>query len=449
MDVRAIDVNAVWWGHPLEILMENAGKAIAKHCQNHKKIAVICGRGNNGGDGLVAARLLSNDGIHTKAYVLEGERSKLNELNLKLLEDKDIIMFSKAKELKLTEYDLIIDALIGEGFKGKLKEPMKSIIDEINKFDAEKISIDSPSAGEIEADSVISLHISKIPGAIVEDIGIPTEAMIYCGPGDVQVAIPKRIADSHKGDYGKVAIIAGSIDYIGAPMLAADAALRSGADLVTLYTPKKVAAKIEYNPNLIVRELESEEYITEKDVEKVLELDYDAILFGNGVGRKSKDAVKKLLMSKKPVVLDADGISMCKKEWLHENMIVTPHAKEYEKLYGMKPDKDNVLENAKKYKAIILSKGVIDYISDGVEIRENKSGNPHMTVGGTGDVLAGLTVGLLAQNHDMQKSATAAAFLTGVTGDMSATEFGVSMNASDMIEYISYGIQACQQITEE
>jgi hydroxyethylthiazole kinase-like uncharacterized protein yjeF len=449
VDYRALEMNAGWLGVSTEELMENAGKAVAKECRGFRRIAVFCGTGNNGGDGLVAARYLNEAGVEVHVYTLEGDRTGLNEKNLKRLEGRlEVRLIKSADDAgDLSGFDLIVDALIGTGFRGELREPVKGIIELINECNAHKLSVDAPSAGIVEADAVVSFHEAKVPGAIVADIGIPAEAGLYCGPGDVYLAIPERGSSSHKGDYGRLVVVGGSRDYIGTPTLVAQAALKTGVDLIHVCVPNYVAKKMPFDPNLIVKPLDSSDRIEAADVDTILELKYDAIIVGNGMGREKStvSALEKLLKSvKKPVVVDADALSVMKKAWIKENMILTPHAKEFERLFGEYEEGDRVKlveENARKTGAVIILKGAEDVVSDGSVTRLNKTGNPKMTVGGTGDVLAGVIGGFTAQTGNLMESACAGAFLTGVAGDMADKGFGVSMTATDVIDCIHDAIK--------
>jgi len=446
VDPRALDLNAVWLGVPIETLMENAGKAVAAECAGFRRIAVFCGRGNNGGDGLVAARYLIEAGADVTVFVVAGDRSRLNQKNLDKIQNSFKKTVNSSKDFDLRGYDLVVDALLGTGFRGELEEPLKGIIAEINRSNAHKLSVDAPSAGAVEADAVISFHTPKVIGAKVADIGIPREAELYCGPGDVAVALPERRSESHKGDYGRLLVLGGCREYIGTPTLVAQAALKVGVDLATVCVPQYVAERMPFDPNLIVHPLKSRDHMSVNDVKKVLEMKYDAMVFGNGLGRKSGDAVDYLMKNvDKPVVVDADGLSLAKKEWLNEKMILTPHEGEFRKLFGVLGGREKDTEkNAGETGAVILLKGAVDVISDGSETRLNRTGNPKMTVGGTGDVLAGVVGGLLAQNRDRMKSACAGAFITGLAGDIAVGELGVSMTATDVIARIADALRRCR-----
>jgi len=449
VDYHALEINANWLGVSNEELMENAGKAISEECMDFKHIAVFCGPGNNGGDGLVAARYLAEKGHIVNVFLLMGKFTDLNKLNQVRLPDNIGVHNIESNEDigELKDYDLIVDALMGMGFKGKLRGPMKGIVDQINGSDAHKLSVDTPSGGRVEADSVISLHDSKVPGAIVVPIGIPPEAEVFCGPGDVYQAIPERASESHKGDYGRLLVVGGCKEYIGTPTLVAQSALKTGLDLVTVCVPQYVADKMPFDPNLIVKPLDSKEYLTKKDVNKILKIKHDAIVIGNGMGRhvKTVDALETLLSHEDgPIILDADALSIMDRRWIRKDMVLTPHHVEFERLFekvGKDLEIESVRKWAKKTGAIIALKGAVDIISNGIEHRLNMTGNPRMTVGGTGDVLAGIIAGLTAQNKDMMVSTCAGAFLTGLAGDLAHDKLGVSMVATDVIDRIHLALE--------
>lgn len=457
MDSRAVDANTRYLGIPTILLMENAGRKIADECSSFKNIALFCGRGGNGGDGLAAARILHAQGKKVKVYALSGKRSKecqenfdvLSSLDANLSEVSDSSECEKIKN-EVLSCDVVVDALLGVGVTGDVREPVKSIIKIINSFSCPKISVDVASGDEnlkVEADTILSLHSKKTPGSKVVDIGIPKEAETLCGPGDVLCAIPPRKPSAHKGDYGTVLILGGSKAFIGAPALAAQAGLRAGADLSFIATPVYVCERMSYDPNVIVRPLGSKNHFSEDDVDLVLALKFDCLVVGNGIGRHSdtKIAVRKLFKKvDAPMVVDADALRLVEKKHLKANMVLTPHRNEFTSLFGEYDEGDRVSavsSFSRKYGPNIVLKGAVDVISNGRQTKRNRSGNPAMTVGGTGDVLAGVIGGLIAQNNDLFASACAGAFITGLAGDIAFERFGVSLTATDVIDSIASAIQ--------
>lgn len=260
----------------------------------------------------------------------------------------------------------------------------------------------------------------------------------------------KRPKWSHKGDFGRLLIIGGSKTYTGAPVLAAYSAmasLRAGTDLVLLAAPARAADIIaRFSPNLITEPFKGD-FFTTKHLKAALALakKFDAVSIGSGMGieKETGDFVKKFVSKvKKPCVIDADAIKVLKKKRLIGNFVLTPHAYEFFHLSGERPKYD-IISRAKLVKKVaknmgvtILLKGAVDIISDGKQTAMNKTGNPYMTTGGTGDVLTGVCGGLLAQKISPFKSACASAYITGKSGDFAAKEKGPGLLATDIIEKI-------------
>ena len=453
---KLLDMNSAYLGVSRQLLMENAGREIARACQNAERIAVFCGCGNNGGDGFVAARHLSSAGKKVTVYAVSGKRTNDAQKNLELVESFPSIKLisvsdsSQCEAIKkeVSAYDVIVDALLGVGAKGEPREPVKSLVAVMNQAKAKKIAADVSTPG-FKADKTISLHNAKTPDAIVVNIGIPREADTICGPGDVYCALPQRTGSEHKGAFGRLLVIGGSTDYIGAPILAAKAAYRTSIDLVTLACPKYVAERVA-DPVLMIKPLSSESHLSAADVDILLKLNYDSVVLGNGIGLhdETRSFVREFLRkTDKPVVLDADALKLIEPRHIRTNHILTPHATEYKNLFGELPaDLDAraklVSESAKKAGATILLKGPTDIISNGIRTKYNRTHNPGMTVGGTGDVLAGIT-GALASKADPFNATCAAAFLSGLSGNFCRDEKGYSFTASDVLEKIPDAIKYC------
>ena len=275
------------------------------------------------------------------------------------------------------------------------------------------------------------------------------------------IKLPKRKQESHKGDNGRLLIIGGSVDYIGALILAGMAAFRSGIDIVTIAAPEKVAWAINtFSPDFITKKFKGEFFRVEQ-ADRIIELsnDFDVILIGNGLGlrkqtiRFSQKIIKNI---KKFKVIDADAIKALKLSDA-SNAIITPHKNELrifldnnlknkEIVKGIFNKKINpekrakniqyVLKDFLKKNNIILLKGKTDIIISKDKIRFNKTGNAGMSVAGTGDVLAGLTAGFLAQTNNLFDSACSAAFINGVIGDYLLKKKGYGFISSDFINYI-------------
>jgi NAD(P)H-hydrate epimerase len=250
------------------------------------------------------------------------------------------------------------------------------------------------------------------------------------------IIIPKHNPNSHKGQNGEVLIIGGSEDYIGCLALAGLAALRTGVDWVTIAAPEKVAWAIScLSPDLITKKCKGN-YFTLKNYKEIIDLaeNHDAILIGNGIGKKPKTRlfVKKLVKTiKKPLVIDADGIKAISLDD-SDNAILTPHHKEFELLLKNTKINEKQLKNKIKNN-IIIQKGKVDFIITKDKTLKNKTGNEGMTKGGTGDVLAGLAVGFLAQKLTPLQASINAAYINGKIGDYLKKRKGYSFIASDLV----------------
>lgn len=254
----------------------------------------------------------------------------------------------------------------------------------------------------------------------------------------------KLLRKQKKGENGKVLIVGGSPDYVGAPALAGMAALRTGVDIVTICAPEKVAWTINtYSPDLITKKFLGEEFDVTHCKEIIsLSEGFDVVLLGNGLGLKKEFVMKLLRHIKKPFVLDADALKVINISVVNK-AILTPHSKEFEILYAnsllkKKFYEEHIEDNLKQIKAslgnnVILLKGKEDIIFSKTREHRNRTGNPGMTVGGTGDILAGLCAGYLAQTHKLFESAVQSAYVNGRTGDFLLKQKGYSFTASDMI----------------
>ncbi len=260
---------------------------------------------------------------------------------------------------------------------------------------------------------------------------------------------PKRHQWDRKGDHGKLLIVGGSRKYKGAPALAGMAALRSGVDIVTIAAPESAADVISsFSPNLIVEPLFGD-YINTGNTSHLESLAerHDAVLIGNGLGRTlmSKDAVHEFLSYlKKPCVIDADALHLISddKKLLRKGWIITPHSQEFFNLSGHRlySKVEGRIKEAtrftKEFRSTVLLKGYKDIIAEGTKVMVNSTGNPFMTVGGTGDVLSGICGAFLAMGLDSMKAAGAAAYVCGSAGDLSKDEMGPGLLATDIIEKI-------------
>ncbi|WP_440952990.1 NAD(P)H-hydrate dehydratase [Methanococcoides sp. FTZ1] len=469
--MQAIDANCEYLGLKGLQLMENAGAAIAREVKERigsGKAVFIAGRGNNGGDAFVAARHLSSEPDIEVYVALVGQASRIrtddakhNFSILKHCNIEGILELTDSSQLKDSGWtgnaDVIIDALLGTGISGKLREPESTIIDMINESGRPVIAVDVPSGFDpeggdvdkaVKADITLTFHEMKTglesPLAAryttevkVVNIGVCSDAERYVGSGDLKV-LKKRRDDSHKGQSGRILIIGGG-PYSGAPALAAMAALRTGADIVTVAAPVSVAKTIaSFSPDMIVRPLSSN-VLCEEDMETITELiaSHDVVVIGMGLGReeRTKTTVSRIIPLCKKVVVDADGlyaIDLPVTEGIE--MIITPHASEFRARGG--ECAADVQSFAGRKHLTVLLKGKEDTISDGERVAINTTGNAGMTVGGTGDVLAGITGALFAIASPME-AACCAAFINGAAGDLAFKDKGYGLLATDVIDRIT------------
>ena len=276
----------------------------------------------------------------------------------------------------------------------------------------------------------------------------------------VKKFIPSRKSNSRKGDNGKVLVVGGSYMYHGAPVLSSLAALRSGSDLVYTAVPKvNVQSTRSLSADLIVIPM-ADSKLTRGTVNKLLgqaPQDLDSATIGMGLAVQDVEALKLLIKSllSRDVRLSLDASSLVK-EILplikNKNVVVTPHAGEFKRLFGEVPSENKVKriqtveKYAKKYSITILLKGQIDIISNGTKTYTNVKNTPAMTVGGTGDVLSGITAGFLSKNRNALESASAAAFVNGLSGKITQKQFGLHLTASDLIENLPYVLKPFDKI---
>lgn len=482
-EMRALEVNAEYFGVSRLQLMENAGRnvalEIASRFKLNKSIAVFCGLGGNGGDGVVAARHLSATGYKKITVILAGKAREISdEAALKnwvpLQSMRDSVVIHEVQDSTLIPEiaaDVVVDALLGTGTKGQLRPPILQLVEKINKMDAFRVAIDIPTGidadtGEtlgkvVKADLTVTFHKTKkglmnarryVGELIIKDIGLPVEFETFAGPGDVLQVMKPRPSESHKGDFGRLLSIGGNETFSGAPTLVALAALRTGVDLAYVAAPEKTAQAISsMSPDLITIKLEGEHLNPGNvaDLKEYIEK-ASAVVLGPGLGlhEETRKAVRAILnvveSARKPLLLDADGLKAFSefKRPLKVPLVLTPHAGEYAILTGRMPPEDlrrkvlQVHKTAAELKAVMLLKGHVDIVSNGIRFKLNFTGNPGMTVGGTGDVLSGIVGALLAQQVDPFEAAVAGAFVNGAAGDFAFEEMGYHMVAMDLIDWI-------------
>jgi len=482
-EMRALEMNSEYYGVSRLQLMENAGRSVADEIASRFKpkntrVAIFCGSGGNGGDGFVAARHLTCLGFKVEV-ILAGKSSDIvdkeaqrNWLALQPL--KNTIILHEVYDSTIIpsiKAEVAVDALLGIGLKGTLRPPILQLVRKINEMKAFCVSVDIPTginsdSGEVLGDAVranltVTFHKTKpgltkakeYPGElIVKDIGLPPEFERFAGPGDVSLVVKPRLPEAHKGDFGRLLVVGGSEVYSGAPALVAMAALRTGVDLTYTAAPEKTARAISsMSPAFITVKLEGKHLNSRNTpiIKQYLEAS-TAVVMGPGLGlhNETKEAVKEIMKlteeEKTPLLLDADGLkAFAEFKWeVGWPLVLTPHAGEYEILTGRKLPKDleeraeDVQKTARKLGATILLKGHVDIISDGQRVKFNFTGNPGMTVGGTGDVLSGIVGAFLAQGADPFEAAVAGAFINGAAGDFVRGEKGYHMLPTDILKWI-------------
>lgn len=460
LQTKVLDANAAFLGVPIEHLMEQAGKSVAKEAQRlpYKKWLVICGPGNNGGDGYVAARYIKKCTV----IVVARPKTMLAVKNFRRAKSTGVPMLPYEKRSFpdiLSHHDAVIDAMLGIGSHGDLNPPYSEIVRALNDAPVFTLAVDVPTGlgGTVscKADTTVTFHTKKegvseerCGTIIVADIGIPKEAELYVGTGDL-LRYPRPRKKSHKGENG-VSTIVGGGPYTGAPALSGLAALRTGCDLSYVCCPFPVWQVItSFSPALIVRRMEGLLFSVENldEIREVLDR-ADALLIGPGLGADATtvQACRTLIemyVSKKNLVVDADAIESIRdmKDGAGR-IVVTPHAGEFKKLTGIQPPEDTeerkkvVAEQARQRHLTILLKGPVDIISDGTTTVMNRIHTEAMTKGGTGDVLAGICVALLAKKVKPLHAASMAAFINGMAGTMAFDEKSYGLLASDIIEKI-------------
>ncbi|OGS48872.1 MAG: hypothetical protein A3K68_07065 [Euryarchaeota archaeon RBG_16_68_13] len=465
-EMRVLDRNAQHFGVPILELMESAGKAVAEVARRDfgasgKRVLVVCGTGNNGGDGLVAARHLSRDAKVEILLARPPDQFATEEarVNFRRLGNVPVSEGLVASEEAMRDVDLIIDALLGIGVEGALREPYATLIQEMNRSGKPILSVDVPSGigtdVAVKPAATVALHAIKEgcteanAGTLrVADIGIPPRIAHSIGPGEF-VLYPLPRAESHKGQNGNVLIVSGG-PFTGAPALVAFGAQGVGADLVHIATPL-VASQVvaSFSPSFIVHALGGT-HLLHADVEHVLQLGSkaDVLAIGPGLGdaKDTLESVREILTKTEiPFVVDADAIKAVAEDpscLQGKRGVVTPHSREFLRLTGTAlPDAlerraDAVREAAKTLGVTVLLKGHVDIVSDGQRTKYNYTGNPGMTVGGTGDVLCGVVAGLVSKGTAPFDAARLGAFVNGAAGDLAFKVKSYGLTAMDVAENV-------------
>ena len=445
-EFEILDINAVDNGLEIYHLMSNAGNRLAEHIlaefSECKSFIFVCGKGNNAGDGYVAASKLHEDSLNVVVINVEDE---IKDIPQKALQQyKGIFESLNFLDVCSKNSVLLIDCLLGSGIQGEPREPYGKIIDKINKF-KKILSVDVPS-GFMKNKTVIptqtltfhdtksGMNQSNSGDIFVADIGIAEFVDQSCGPGELCL-LPDFNPDNYKGKNGKVAIVGGGV-YSGAPSLAGIGAYRTGVDLVHLFVPPNSYDQVStFAPELMVHKLESE-YITEEVVELLRPYKFDSIVIGPGMGKieESLSATSSIISSFDNLVIDADAINSY--DFSSKNILLTPHLGELGRL-GTSSSEEELVSFSKRHGVTVLLKGKIDFMTDGYNLKRNYTGHPRMAVGGTGDLLAGVCGGLMARGLSPFESARLGSYVIGLAGQQCYEEIGPGFIPSDLSVFIS------------
>jgi hydroxyethylthiazole kinase-like uncharacterized protein yjeF len=461
-------------------LMESAAmafvKAFAEEVPDHESsIAVLCGRGNNGGDGLAAARLLKDKG-YTNVFVylvaFSDKESEDYKANLKKLEDLwfPMLSLSKAEDLPDLKEEVIIDAVLGSGLNAELKGPYRELAIKVNAMNRRVIAIDVPTGfpaeGELRKDSIylkadlvicferpkINFFFPESAAALkhfrVVPIGLDEDFIEQCEStyhlleaSDIRELVKPRDLFTHKGTYGHALIIAGQQQTMGAALLAARACLNAGAGLTTVSIPETGLTALNTSLPEVM-------YLDRADLSAANLQKFNAVAVGPGLGtgKESTEMLKNTFLLNRPLILDADALNIIGNHpellnHLPSDSVLTPHMKEFDHLFGKHQSWWERLETARKravsLNCVIVLKNQFTFIIDqSGSVTLNSTGNPAMAQGGMGDVLTGLIASFAAQGYSAGNAAVIACYLHGKSGDELAGE-QVSISASALANHLS------------
>jgi hydroxyethylthiazole kinase-like uncharacterized protein yjeF len=503
-DERAMSSFAI----PSLLLMENAGRGVVEILEHEigslssKSLVIFCGKGNNGGDGFVAARYALQRGAKITVVLLAnpGELKGDAKINFDILHQADHkhlqIVKSFAASLRAGHYDGIIDAMFGVSFHGALSGKFAAIAKWINsQRKSFVIAVDIPSGcnattGEVQtvavkADATATMgspktgmfigkgkeYCGKITVVDIEVPPVPVEKNSFTflvDKRDVAERLPRRSRTANKNSVGKIFVLAGSAGLTGAALLSSVSALKSGAGLVVLGVPEKVFSIV------AKRTLEVMPMPLSSTIEGTLALEAlpqiykriswaDVVLLGPGLSlnTETKKVVRDVVLhSTKPLVIDADGLNALSEnvslllKRKAKSVILTPHSGEFSRLVKLpveeiEVDKLNIASSfAKKFNVVLILKGAptVTATPDGA-VFINSTGNPGMATAGSGDVLSGIVAALLGQKMEPPTAAFSSVFVHGMAGDIAASEIGeMGMTASDIMQRVP---RTLQQLTKE
>jgi NAD(P)H-hydrate epimerase len=502
-EMQELDRKAIEdYGIPGIVLMENAGKGAAETILDafreapRQRIAILAGKGNNGGDGFVIGRHLLNRRIAVRVFLLadpktlRGDAATNYQIFLRMKGDvlpiSSSIEYQRVKK-ELEKFDLLIDGILGTGLDAEVRGYYREVIHHLNTLQKPIVAIDIPSGldattgkplgAAVRASLTVTFALPKVghliaPGTDyvgelkVIDIGIPRilvngeKIRTHLTEGEEvrQWLSPPRRRDSHKGDYGHLLVLAGSVGKTGAAAMACEAALRMGAGLVTLGIPRSLNAVMEVKLTEVMTEPlpeTSRQTLSLKALDPIFRLceNKKAVVLGPGVGtlKETQSLILNLVKNLDiPLILDADALTALATQPKllpagNPALILTPHPGEMARLVGttvkeVQGDRIGMSRNfSHAWNAFLVLKGHRTLIATPrQEIFINPTGNPGMATGGTGDVLTGMIGGLISQGGDIPGSLRAAVYLHGEAGDRAAREKGErSLVATDLLEQIS------------
>ncbi len=467
-------------------LMERASKAFVRwFCEQFvttRPVAIFCGKGNNGGDGLAIARLLCERAYQVQVYIIEHAAMASQDFEANLVRLKNHtqpLEIKAASDLPpLTANHIIIDAMLGSGLsrptQGILAETIRALNDLGNTIVSVDIAsglyADQPNHEDdviIKPQYTVSFQFAKLAFMLpqnasytgswhVVDIGLHSTFIAeietpyqLTTPSDAEGRIIARQKFSHKGTFGHALIVAGSYGKIGAAVLAGKACLRSGVGLLTMHIPNCGYEIMQISiPEAMTTVDQNQKYISETPTPDM----YSAIGIGPGIGQETMtvQALEQLLKCvKAPLVIDADALNILSQNphllpLLHPKTILTPHPKEFERLAGKTSNEFERLTRARdfaiKHQVIVCLKGAntAGVLSNG-DVHFNTTGNPGMATGGTGDVLTGIITSLLAQGYTPENAAIFGVYQHGLAGDRAANQKGMTaLIASDLVENLGW-----------
>jgi len=486
-EMSRADAGAQELGIPGGVLMERAGVAMARIALERYspgRALVVCGGGNNGGDGFVIARELHRSGVDVAVLATKSEYEGDPATNLEALRNLQVRFFVREDlDAELRSADLVVDALLGTGFSGEVREKEAGIIEQMNSSQAPVLAVDVPSgvdgaAGEVQgvavsADLTVCAHAVKVgcvisPGrehsgeVVAVDIGIPPEAdvdpsLVWTDTASLWGKIPRTAEPAHKYSAGALLVVAGSRGMTGAPVMVVRGAQRVGCGIVFLATSEGAAPAVdlELTEALVYGVAEDEEgYMGSGALEEILEHAARASALvmgpGTGTGEDGRRLVEGILREVwLPVLLDADAITNLAGTdvlALRESpTVVTPHAGELGRLLGSGAGEvsarrlDSACDAAERHRCCVLLKGSDTLVVEGERVAVNSTGNVGLATAGTGDVLSGVIGALLSRGMDPYEASRAGAWAHGRAAELWLEETGwpaESFVATDLLEYL-------------